>query len=573
MSWLRMVVAALLGGLLLGSLPALELKALDALFVVRYLVHGPRPVDPRLVILGIDEPTMQAFGKPLILWQPELAQVLNTLTEAGAQAIGLDLSINPVLSKLSAEDPLVVRLEDETRQLALAVSGAPVILIGLTPEAGVERESNALYLLAESQGKLGAPNLATDPDGVVRRVPSEGTFSGRLAELATGRPPALPGTFRIDYPGPSGTIPTRSLSDGLGGLKGKICLLGLTADSSQDLQVTPFNLLGRYMKGIEVQAAALNTLLAGRTIQPVSWATGVLLTALVFLGCALMALRWSRARALAGCLTLLGAYLVAAELLFASQGWWLPVVGPALASLVGFAAGNLERVLTLEKDRGWVKGVLERFVSPQVMENLLKDPKNVELGGTSMRVTVLFSDINDFTPVCEGKTPAEVMELLNTYFEDMVGICFRYGGMVKQFVGDEIMVIFGAPEPQPDQAVRAIYTALDMLELLAKRRQEANGAPGFFDVKIGINTGDVVVGRVGSARRMEYAAVGDSVNLGARIEGLTKKLGADLLVSESTRQEAAGAPDLEFIPYGPQSFKGKTQQIEVYGVRRKGGKT
>ena len=215
------------------------------------------------------------------------------------------------------------------------------------------------------------------------------------------------------------------------------------------------------------------------------------------------------------------------------------------------------------------------MVSPQVMNHVLKNYRRLK-SGERKEITVLFSDINDFTPVCENHSPEEVIRMLSEYFSLMVDVIMKYDGYLKQYVGDEIMVIYGAPDDSKDHATRAVLTALEMREVLARARETSQGKPGFYDIKIGINTGSVVVGKVGPESRWEYAAVGDDVNLGARVMSAAKKMGMDIGVSEATRQrylkelEESGreTDPVKWDSQGVQSFKGKISQMEVYAVEK-----
>lgn len=216
-----------------------------------------------------------------------------------------------------------------------------------------------------------------------------------------------------------------------------------------------------------------------------------------------------------------------------------------------------------------VKNLFGRFVSPQVMDELTRDTSKVQLGGQEKTVTILFSDINDFTPSCERLPPAQIIDMLNDYFREMNQIIFQHGGTIKQFVGDEIMVMYGAPGAQSDHALRAVRTAVAMIKRLREMEDAQAGRAGFYRIKIGINTGQVVVGIVGSEERSEYAAVGDTVNLASRIQGLNKPLGTSILISESTYREVAEAMqgEAEFIERGAQSVKGKQDATTVFEVR------
>jgi len=215
------------------------------------------------------------------------------------------------------------------------------------------------------------------------------------------------------------------------------------------------------------------------------------------------------------------------------------------------------------------------MVSPQVMNHVLANYQSLT-NGERKEITVLFSDINDFTPVCEQHTPEEVIKMLSEYFSNMVDVIMKYDGYLKQYVGDEIMVIFGAPDDSSDHATRAVLTALEMRDALAKAKETSQGKPGFYEVKIGINTGSVVLGKVGPESRWEYAAVGDHVNLGARVMSVAKNLGMDIGVSaaskarfEKEREEGQPCSEkVEWISQGVQSFKGKISQMEVFGIKR-----
>ena len=214
-----------------------------------------------------------------------------------------------------------------------------------------------------------------------------------------------------------------------------------------------------------------------------------------------------------------------------------------------------------------------RYVSGQVMEALMASPELPELGGQATRVTVLFSDINGFSTAAEQHTPEEILRMLNRYFEEMTSVIFRHRGTVKQFVGDEILAFFGAPREHPAPEEAAVLTALEMQERLDElRASDPTGKAGFYSCKIGVHTGEVIVGNVGSADRAEYAAVGDDVNLGSRIMGMTKAVGASILVSDSTWRAVQAMEGVEFIPHGDREVKGRREKVAIYEVRRAPGR-
>ncbi|MCA9794608.1 MAG: adenylate/guanylate cyclase domain-containing protein, partial [Candidatus Eremiobacteraeota bacterium] len=377
----------------------------------------------------------------------------------------------------------------------------------------------------------------------------------------------LPLTYWINYAGPGGTIPRISLADVLDGKfdlpPESIVLIGSWDRRLGDYHRSPFSRFGEAdMAGVEVQAQALRTLLARDWLQPWSGLP-------TFLAIALLAglstwtawkLHPTRA-ALSGVGVVTVWWLVV--FVFFLNGQIAPAVAPPLALLLsGLMAYGL-RTLTIEKERQAVTEVFGRMVSRQVLEALLDDPH--QLGKpTNREITVLFADINNFTPTCEKYPPGQVLDMLTDYFETLTIIVQAHGGTIKQFVGDEIMVMFGAPQLVFDHADRAVKTALAIRRALREKEETSQGKPGFYDVKIGLNTGPVVLGRVGAHSRWEYAAVGDPVNAAARVMGLTKHIDDNLLVSETTREACDG--DYGWIDHGEHSMKGKQSTLRIYGL-------
>ena len=571
-----------------GYFERADRQVIDGFFLARHSLGKDPPVDQRIMLVSLDAAVTEEIGQPVSRWCDDYARAVRQLLRGGAKAVALDIVYRPALSKLPPEeaDPI----STEIAQLAELTMTQPVVIVDAYRPGGKDLTSVAeLHLAADDQGNVAYNNMLTDSDGIVRSL---GLFfrdhapyinrnlAGRLAELGEGRKITALGEtvdgleaesdhkMRINYPGPPDvTFPSISMASLLRAeshdVKGKICIIGPVEDAN-DLHVTPFGA----MLGMEVHAAALNTILTNRYLRPSPpW-----LHLSLCLVCALMAYGVSR-RAPVRTLLIgfpIGAalYLGLAFAAFSLAGVLLPILAPiGLATGVG-AQTYIHRYLALERSRRYVRKLMGRFVSPQVMEELLAKPENVQLGGRRRRITILFSDINNFTPLCESRSPEEVIEMLNDFFEEMLEIIFRHGGTVKQFVGDEIMVLYGAPEAVEDHAIRAVRTARDMVDRLKYLRETKGEGTGFYDVKIGIHTGSAVVGNVGGIRRSEYAAVGDSVNTTARIEALTKDVGEPVLISEVTKAEVCEQlTDMEFISKGVKKFKGKTDQLEVFGIR------
>ncbi len=226
-------------------------------------------------------------------------------------------------------------------------------------------------------------------------------------------------------------------------------------------------------------------------------------------------------------------------------------------------ASGFNRMVDGLKERDKLRSTFGKYMTATVMEHLLAG--KVALGGESLRVTVLFTDIRSFTTISERMDPQQLVALLNEYFTEMVGIVMQEDGVVDKYIGDAIMAVFGAPVPKPVDAVNAVRSAVRMRGALANlnRRLEARGAPTL-RTGIGIHTGDVVAGNIGSEKRMEYTVIGDAVNVAARLETSTKDLGANILISDDTFELTKGIVDARRI--GEITVKGRQQPVLMYEV-------
>ena len=221
--------------------------------------------------------------------------------------------------------------------------------------------------------------------------------------------------------------------------------------------------------------------------------------------------------------------------------------------------------LTEVKKRQFLEDTLTRYVTKQVVDLILEHPESIILDGEEREATVLFSDIRGFTSLSETMTPTEVVQMLREYFKLMVGAVFDFQGTVDKFIGDAIMAIFGAPTPQPNHAELAVKTALRMKSLLGEfneTRKKQGEQPIY--IGVGINTGEVVVGNIGSEKRLEYTAIGDAVNLASRLEGINKQYGTDIIISETTYLQAKEC--LEVRELDEVRVKGKSRPVKIFEV-------
>ncbi|MBI4859170.1 MAG: adenylate/guanylate cyclase domain-containing protein [Candidatus Riflebacteria bacterium] len=231
---------------------------------------------------------------------------------------------------------------------------------------------------------------------------------------------------------------------------------------------------------------------------------------------------------------------------------------------IGELAGSFNRMVAGLQERDRIRSLLGKVVSSDIAEELLKSPE-IRLGGEEREVTVLFSDIRDFTTLCEGRSPAVILDMLNRYLTRMNDVIESQGGVVDKFIGDAIMAIFGAPLVRPDHVDRALRAALEMVRTLAELQNEL-AAEGFPEIRIGIgiNTDVVVAGNMGSRDRLNYTVIGDGVNLASRLESQCKTFKTPIIVSEKTLQRAGGGWDTR--PLGEITVKGKSEPTRIHAL-------
>jgi adenylate cyclase len=436
--------------------------------------------------------------------------------------------------------------------------------------ATAARATASLPSISRAAIGAGFVNTTRDPDGHVRRAPLVIEHGGRFykplalslagggasyvtgdAEVKLGDT-ALPvdprGNSWLSYLGPAGTFPHVSAADLVAGrvdprkLRDKLVLVGYT-DPFRDTLATPFDPL---FPGVEYHATLLHNIRHGELLRR-SGAWASLLTVLA-LGAAIALLQVRRVRhgrtwiVGAGAAALALGYAAIAQLWF-SRGVVIDVVGPG-ASLVAIALTSLSAGLATEgREKARLRGVLSQYVQDTVVERILADPRRATvLGGVRRELTVLFSDIRGFSRISEHMEPEVLSEYLNQYFTPMTRLILDADGLLDKYIGDAVMAVYGAPLEQPDHAARACRTALSMLAALGPLNDGWRGAGLAADVAIGIgiNTGPMAVGNMGSEARFDYTVLGDAVNLGARLEALTKDYGVKVLCGPRTA-DAAGA--------------------------------
>jgi adenylate cyclase len=375
---------------------------------------------------------------------------------------------------------------------------------------------------------------------------------------------ALPVYF--SRPKPARRVPAwRVLADPPGppgpdlNLNGSVVLIGSSATALADIRATPVGLL----PGVEIQAQALEQILAGDYLARPDWANGLELTVVLVAGLLLLALlpRLSplTGTLLAGALVALGA--AAAWLAFARWRFQFDPVYPGLCVIALAGATTLIGFMRAERDRAFIRNAFSRYISPALVAQLTADPSRLKLGGERREMSFIFTDIAGFTTLSEALGPAKVARLLNPYFDQLCRVILAEGGMVNEFIGDAVLAFFGAPVEQTDHAARALRAARAIDACAERFRAEQNAAGISFGItRIGVHTGTALVGNFGAEARFKYAALGDVVNTASRIEGLNKHFSTRACASRAVF-ELAG--DTGFRPLGDVVVKGRNEALPI----------
>lgn len=377
------------------------------------------------------------------------------------------------------------------------------------------------------------------------------------------------GTFRVNWLGQTDSIRYISYYKILDEyvpaefFENKYVFFGTSAKGLEDLKTVPPS--NEKMPGVEVHAIAFLNMMNSAFIHEVSEAKALPYFLLIsFLLVSLFLL-----------LKPLWGIIVSIAFIFfeliAFVYWVLPVkttvfpiVTLMLLTFLSYLTASLYIYFIRERRNRILKSAFGSYVSPEVVEQISKNSNVLQLGGERKELTVLFSDIRGFTAYSEGMDPQEIVSVLNDYLSRMSEVIFKYKGTIDKFIGDAVMAIFGAPVPQKDHASKACHVALDMMkELRAINETRSNSGQGNLSIGIGINTGEMTVGNIGSRKRFDYTVIGDEVNLGSRLEGLSKFFGVTIIVA-STTKDACSDNSLLFRTLGKVKVKGKEKSVLVY---------
>jgi adenylate cyclase len=346
--------------------------------------------------------------------------------------------------------------------------------------------------------------------------------------------------------------------------KDKIVFVGLTTSGLMDVFTTPFESTG-VMPGIQLHAYVADSILSNRFIRPAPDAMRIAGTMGGALAVGLLAALLPYAAASAGALLAMSAWTWYAVSVFGS-GLWVNMTQPLVAVAIALFAGTAYRYVVEERQKRVVKKLFGRYVSKDVYQQLIANPDLARLGGGRREMTVLFSDIRGFTTITEKGDPEALVAQLNEYFSRMVELVFQHKGTVDKFVGDMVMALYGAPLDDAEHADHAVQTAVGMVAELGRLNQAwASQGKAQLDIGIGVNSGDMIAGNIGSSSIMSYTVIGDNVNLGSRLESLNKQYATRIIISEATRARLRHQYDVH--PLGDVVVKGKSRPVAIFEIK------
>lgn len=547
-----------------------ELSSVDKRFSIRGDLPESYYKDVRIV--GVDDETFSDLNEQWPFPRRLHAKVIDQLSKAGAKAIVVDIQFT------EPTEP-----EEDNALIESIANAGNVVLAATETDNGKTRVLGGDEVVESVGASVGNAQFPFDPGGVIRRFDRErgGIDSlpvAAVARFSGDKPDASEfpegGTAWINFVGDKEAIEPVSYSSVLNGkfseddFKDKIVLVGATSDTLQDVHRTPNE---PAMPGVAIHANAIATIL---NTFPMSSAPGVVTLLLILLFGFIEPLlnrRFDPLRAFVVSMAA-GAFYVVIALVSFNNGLILPLVYPMVALAFSIVVALVVNALSAAFERERVRNEFARFAPDSVVDQVISEAlshggEGVKLGGRRMNATLLFSDLRGFTSFSEKLSPEKVIATLNDYLSEMSEAILNNGGTLVSYMGDGIMAVFGAPVETDYHADQALAAAREMLERLENfnARLAEGGADKHFRMGIGLNTGPVMSGNVGSERRMEYTTIGDTTNTAARLEAATKGTNYQLYMSESTHSALSDRPeDIVFVE--TLSVRGREQGVNVWGL-------
>ncbi|MDD8027351.1 MAG: adenylate/guanylate cyclase domain-containing protein [Acidobacteriota bacterium] len=582
-------LAAALGAL--GAWRGLELKSWDA----RIRFFADRDPVPDIALILVDQPSLNYFKTQNVFWpwpRQMYAPILGFLKAGGARSVFMDIVMSEPSAYAVEDDEMLATALRESGNVVLPVflsreenassEGADAFLRKSALEPGAFRTAGESFrsatvpipVLAKAARGGAEVHVEPDPDGIFRRMPLATTINGRtipsvaLSLSRMGESPVSGRKVPVDRNGAmliryradktrraEKTIKAYSAAAVIDGwlklsegkepeilpniFAGKNVLIGLSGAGLLDMKTSP---ISRAVPGAEIQAAALDTLLRGRFLRPPAPILDLLLGLVFAIGAAVAITRLSKPAALAAAAGGLLILPFAASLLGFAAGRWTAMVQPMAAVLIAVIGAAVWSYAVEGRQKRFLRTAFRHYLSPHVVDQVAANPALLRLGGERREITSFFSDVAGFTSISESLGAEGLVALLNEYLSAMSDIILDEGGTLDKYEGDAIVAFWNAPLDSPDHALRACRAALACQAKLAAMGPSFESRFGRgLRARIGLNTGPAVVGNMGSVRRFDYTAMGDTVNLAARLEGACKPFGISILAGEATIAAAGPA--------------------------------
>ncbi len=537
-----------------------------------FLYHARQP-QPDIVIVAIDDASLQTVGR----WMWDRATFVKLLSNlAPAKIIGLDINF-PESSPTPNADASLAAIISSLGKVVL-----PTDITYLADNKTVAHATTPIPLLASAAVAIAHTSVLPDLDGILRRLPlvvsaPDGNTYHALGEIVARRagarvenyPLDAKGMMLVPYSGAPGRIRTVSAADVLSGrlppesFRNQIVMVGGTSAIFRDQYRVPTS-SGALMSGVEVQANLADAFLSGNFFYEVSPFLAALICLLLLFVVGIIFAAARTRTAIIFTVAIFVAYFVAYGV-SAFFGYFLPIINIALALLLACVSLIIFRYAKMTTERRHLRSAFEKYVAPSVINSVMAHPEKLALSGERRKMSVLFTDLRGFTTLSEKLNPSDIIKILNGYLNAMTEIIFDEHGVVDKYMGDSIMAFWGAPIDDPHHAERAIRAAIRMRDRVNElNHSDYFGAGVTLRAGVGVSTGEMIVGNMGSNRRFDYTVIGDTVNLGSRVEGLNKTYGTEILVTEET---VKGLPhDYIVRQLDRVAVKGKNEPVRIYEV-------
>jgi adenylate cyclase len=541
--------------LVFGIFSNINIKLSDGLY------GGKFPLD-NIVILAIDDQSIQEIGR----WpwnRTVIAKSIDKLQQA--RIVGVDIGF---FERSDREDDKILRESLEKVNSVIAME-----YISFLEQDGKIKGERMLIPIEELKGiNLGYINVLTDGDGITRAINNKlsedyTSFVGAIYQEYKGKKPRKENRLLINYVGSPETFKTYPILEVINGniteeeFKNKIVLIGATASNLHDTVFVPTS-KGKAMAGVEVHANILQMMINESYLENQS-KTSIFLSILI--GSLLISLifyKYNLKFVVISMIILILGYIFFSIKIF-EKGVLMNLVYFPMSILVTFTLQSAYFYTLEKKSKAQLKEAFSKYVSEEVIGQILKNPSKLKLGGEKEEITVLFSDIRGFTTISENMKPERLVHFMNEYLSEMTRIILKHRGVVDKYIGDAIMAFWGAPIKTKNHAEIACEASLDMLVELRKLNEKLQ-KEGYPQIKIGIgiNSGDAIIGNMGSYERFDYTAMGDTINLGSRLEGQTKNFGVSIIIGEKTKKSIGN----KFVTkrLGKVKVKGKNKEVIIY---------